>query len=241
MLLRLASLPATLAGPNDEVYHGKTPTRARFLFPEAAQSLCGLEAASGGLVYTDIFRSADASLAACHSKRGCQRPAFSAHNFGLAFDLEIPSTLRKLNLNYSDLTELLKRFGWFCHRRDRDPTAMESWHFNFLGDNEEEYLGLATKDHATWSWPVEKRIQELYSDEFKLSAVQMQTELLSLHLYSGEIDGLMGPLTTQAIKAFQRAWQIEEWPIGPGGITQRTLAYVTSSTVIEPKEAELNA
>lgn len=240
MLLRLADLPAGLAGPNDATYNGKVPTRARFLFPEAAQSLCGLEAASGGLVYTDVFRSADASLAACRNKRGCQRPAFSAHNFGLAFDLDLDATKKKLQLTYQGLTSLLNRFGWYCHRRDGNPDEMESWHFNFLGEQAGTYLTLATEVHKTWSAPVETRIAELYGADFLLTPVQLQQALEQAHFYYGAIDGLQGPLTYEAIRAFQRAWQIEESPVKPGGTTHRTLAYVTADRVIEPKEAGLN-
>lgn len=228
MILRLARLPTTLAGPSDPDYRGHVPLRALFLHPDAAQSQAALESVSGGLVYTDIFRSADASLAAIAKKRGVQRPAYSAHNYGLAFDLDVPATLHKLDIAYVELTDLLQRYGWYCHRRDGNPTESESWHFNYLGENSAKYLIAATiAKHETWARPVEMRIMEFYGASFMLSTEDEQTALARLRLYSGEIDGLPGPLTREAIRTFQRAWNVDVTAI------QRTLAYVSAQVQLE--------
>lgn len=232
MILELAPLPDSIRGPADPDYKGRVPTRARFLHPSAAESFVALEAASGGLIYTDIFRSADASLAACKSKRGCQRPAYSAHNFGLAFDLDLDATEKSLKASYKELTDLLKRYGWFCHRRDGAATGMESWHFNFLGETAGDYLIEATAEHSTWSIPVEKRIAELYGDSFHLANADMQLALTKLKMYSGELDAKIGPLTIAALRAFQRAWGITEDRIEVGGVTQRTLAYCAATVEV---------
>ena len=62
----------------------------------------------------------------------------------------------------------------------------------------------------------------------------MQECLKALRLYSGELDGKIGPRTVEAIKCFQRTWKIEE----TGTVdqkTERTLAYVAAEiTIAEP-------
>lgn len=51
--------------------------------------------------------------------------------------------------------------------------------------------------------------------------------LAELKLYGGAVDGDHGPLTKQAVKAFQRAWLLGV-DGRAGAMTQRTLAYVTA-------------
>src|SRR5688500_12568851 len=94
------------------------PKRMRFLHPEAAESLVGLEGDTGGFVYSDIYRSAESSLAARRIKRGVQRPGYSGHNYGFSVDLDIEEIMRTKKILYRDIIHLMQKRGWYCHRRD---------------------------------------------------------------------------------------------------------------------------
>lgn len=229
MRLRLSSLPETLRGPDDEDYRGRVPTRARFLEPGAAGSLLRLiEGAGAFLVFTDVFRSPESSLAARRSKRGVQPPGFSAHNFGLAVDLDVGASLRAGKLRYPELVELMADHGWHCHRRDLDATAIESWHFNYLGPDAARYLAaIDPQARNTWGWPVEARIEELYADQFRLTDLEVQQALAALRFYLGDLDGKLGPLSREAVGAFQRAWGLPDDGVA-GPRTRRVLAVVTA-------------
>lgn len=229
MILRLAPLPDSLRGPDDEAYKGVVPRRARFLEPTAARSLTALLVECGNaLVFTDVYRSPEASLAARRSKRGIQPPGFSAHNFGIAFDLDVAASLRNLRMRYPEMIELLQRHGWFCHRRDLDSSAAESWHQNYLGQDAARYLAEADPQASnTWAWPVEARIAELYGEAFKLSDLEAQQALAALRFYTGDLDGALGPLAREAVGAFQRAWGLPDDGVA-GPRTRRVLAVVTA-------------
>ena len=228
MILRLAPLPDTLKGPADEVYRGRVPKRARFLEPGAATSLLILASKNPWLTMTDVYRSPDSSLAARKTKRGVQPPGFSAHNFGIAIDLDVGACLKAAKIRYPELVEEMRQAGWHCHRRDLDATAMESWHFNYLGGRSEDLLKQADLDAAnTWAWPVEARIMELYGEQFKLTDLQVQEALAALRFYTGDLDGKFGALSHEALAAFQRAWGLA--PDGaPGPRTNRVLAVVSA-------------
>lgn len=234
MILRFQQLPSTLKGPDDPAYRGQVPFRARLLDHEAAVSLLQLEADSGdGLVYTDVYRSPNASLLAMKTKRGVQAPGYSAHNFGLAVDLDVGATLARHRWRFPELEYFMEAHGWYCHVRDHDGTRPEHWHFNYLGQRALVYLMAAEPNYPkTWHMAVEHFIRDQYGDAFKLSPEQSQRALKSLSLYDGEIDGDIGTLSREAIGAFQRAWMVYE--NGLGERTQRTLAVVTAEVAIAP-------
>jgi hypothetical protein len=226
MILRLSELPATLKGPNDPSYKGQVPKRARFLAPDAAKSLMELLGRlANNLVLTDVFRSPEASLAARQVKRGVQRPGYSAHNYGLAVDLDIDPTLVALKIKYAELLEQMSLGGWFCHRRDGG-SGMEAWHFNY---GVQSHIFLADPQvPATWSKPIEAEITARYGKDFyDYDVLTMQTYLAKLRHYGGELDGRGGPLTREALKSFQRAWLLSD-DGSPGPITKRTLALVAA-------------
>jgi hypothetical protein len=224
-ILPLARIPPTLRGPLGDAYKGQLPARMLFLAPDAAASLCRLESASGGLVYTDMFRSAESSLAAFKNRRGALRPGFSPHNFGLAVDLAL-GELRAGGLRFDVLEKLMADFGWFCHRRDGNGIGHEAWHFNFLGPEPRQFLAYAEeKRPQTWSLPVEKHIQARHGRWLKMDITEAQAALAGLGLQPGRADGVLGPRTRAAVAEFQRRWLIDEKGLGP--ITQRTLAYLT--------------
>lgn len=228
MILELKELPPTIAGPNDNTYKGRVPGRARFLHPEATDSILQIEADTGGLVYTDVYRSAEASLAAMAVKSGVQPPGYSAHGFGFAVDLDVTSVLKKLSIKYPDLLNLMASYGWFCHRRDGLKDEMEYWHFNYLGEDKDEFLAKADpKLRKTWSLPVEYKIHKYYGAQFQLDSAEIQENLKRLRLYNGEVDGLLGPLSKQAVAAFQRTWKLAATGVADDR-TKRVLAFVAA-------------
>jgi hypothetical protein len=226
MKLRLRALPATVrgiyatrAGPNT------LPERFRRLAPDAADALLRLEAATGGLIYTDMLRSAEESLAARKRKVGVAAPGWSGHNWGFSVDVAVEETLKLRFWKYADLLEAMRVHGWHCHRRDGAVgyRQMESWHFNYFGDDAAKWLAHA---HESWSAPVEHLIEAVYGP-FQLTVREAQAALAKLRMYSGDVDGLLGPITRESILAFQRAWLLI-----PHGVldarTERTLLLVAA-------------
>jgi len=233
MILKLLAMPPLL-GPDDADYKGQVPTRMRFLAPDVGPALLQLNKDTGGYIYTDVWRSADSSLAARRVKRGVQRPAYSPHNYGFAVDLDLYGIMKKYHVKYPDIVEVMLAHDWYSHRRDgAGPDESESWHFNYLGPDHDKYMAkVDINDHATWSNAVEMRIIERYGSDFSLSPTQIQSLLAQLKMYGGEIDGnLSSALCREAVMAFQRAWDLAV-DGDPGIMTQRTLAFVTAEKQI---------
>jgi hypothetical protein len=219
MIIELQRLPESLLGPATPDYQGKVPSRFRLLQPDAAESLLKLEADSGGLVYTDIYRSPESQLAAHRAKGGTQPVGFSGHGYGIAVDLEVTSTLRRMKASYPQLCDVMMDHGWYCHRRDLDPVASESWHFNFLGPDADRLIRLADpQQHASWARPCEARIVERYGKDFEMDAAAVQAALAALG-FSKVVD-------------FQRAWDLRTDGIA-GPTTRRVLAYVGAEVRVD--------
>jgi hypothetical protein len=205
---------------------GRMPARMRWLHPDAAKAFAVI---APWAVVSDMFRSPESSLNAIRTKVGAKPPGFSAHNFGLAVDLDIAASRQNLAarvgsrraITKAELDEALEAAGWFCHRRDH---AMdhEAWHFNYLG----VVTQVSARYRTTEGW-IEGRIRQLYGAALELDDRGAQSALKRLRLYSGAIDGKVGPLTREATRVFQRAWGLVE----TGRLdarTQRTLAYVAA-------------
>ena len=234
MILKLVEMPATIKGPDDADYKGQVPRRMRYLAPDVGPQLLVLDKATGGYVYTDMWRSADASLAARRVKRGVQRPGYSPHGYGLAVDLDLYGIMKLYKIHYGDIVEVMKAHNWFCHRRDGlGPDESEAWHFNYLGTDPQKYLQYCDINKpVTWASAVEARIMERYGTDFNMSPVQIQSYLAQLKFYGGEVDGnLSSQLCREAVMAFQRAWDLDV-DGDPGVMTQRTLAFVTADRQI---------
>jgi hypothetical protein len=230
-MLQLAAyrLPDTVRGiygPNKD----KLGRRQLLLAPHAAQDYMRAFANSGeNLVASDMWRSADASLAAVTSGRGAQPPGYSGHNFGVSVDLAVDETMHRMELPYSALLQFMGDHGWFCFRRDgaRGP---EDWHFNYL--NGSSTAELPTLRAGQWSRAAESAIQQRYRGMFSLDVLGVQSCLQKLRLYHGEIDGDLGPLTKQAVAAFARSWNCAA--DFANDRFQRTLAYLAADTVEAP-------
>ncbi|HKE15216.1 MAG TPA: peptidoglycan-binding protein [Kofleriaceae bacterium] len=218
LTLSLRSLPAQavrgIYGPSKD----QMPERMRYLHPDAAASY--LEMADFAVV-SDMFRSPESSLQAVREKRGAQPPSYSAHNYGLAIDLDIDAAKKRWNHGSKQALDAeMESRGWFCHRRDHT-MEFEAWHFNFLGIGAPIPAGI----HST-AGLVEARIVSLYGAGFAPDDTESQRLLAGLRLYAGEIDGDIGPLSRESIRAFQRTWGMPD----TGELetrTRRTLAYVT--------------
>jgi hypothetical protein len=225
LTLDLCPLPATrvigIYGPRKN----EMPERARFLHPKAAASF--LNPKLGGLlVVSDVFRTAESSLAAVKAGRGAQPPGYSAHNFGLAIDIDVDTSLHRIPglTSKIGLDGYMEAHGWFCHRRDHQ-LGHESWHYTFLGEGAEVSHKVATLAGYT-----EARIVEVYGSQLAPDDRECQALLAKLGLYHGAIDGDIGPQSNAAIGVFQRGWNLAT--IGLEAHTRRTLAYVACNRQI---------
>ena len=130
MILRLVQTPGI-----DSIYGAKgaitpLPHRMRFVHPDAYPSLLAI-VADYGLVLSDLFRSLASQIEAHRTKQGTARPGFSAHNFGLALDLDVGRALSKLGFSKRVLDDRMLERGWMCYRGDHNATALEAWHYTF--------------------------------------------------------------------------------------------------------------
>lgn len=217
-------------------YTGKPfPSWGRFLVPDAAYSVLAIEKDTGGLRYTDIWRTAEISLTARGEKTGVQAPGYSGHNYGFSLDLDLNGSMARRRADYPHLRDLMASYGWYCHRRD-GLGGSESWHFNFLGvgSKSDRYLSVTDKHSpATWDKAVELRITEAYGTDFELSRIAIQTKLQQLKFYQGELDGEFGPQTKQAILNFQNQWKLSSTGLADDAF-KRTLAFVTATKNVVP-------
>lgn len=229
MILVYSALPSTLLGPPDDGYNGHVPVRALYMAPDAAQSLLQADAAAGGIIFTDILRSAAASLQALREHlagkkaMGVKPPGFSGHGYGLSFDVDVSRTLRRAGISYVELREFLEDFGFFCHRRDLDSAGSEAQHFNFLTDGRIKIAD--PTDHVTWAAPLEAEIQARYGPQMTMDRDAIATSLVKC--------GVTAPLYEDAVRQFQSAWALQADGV-PGPITQRVLAFVAAETQIDP-------
>ena len=226
--LNLTALPASMVKGSYTVggQPNQMPERTRWLHPLAAESYL-LHLASVATV-SDVLRSAESSLAAVQAGRGALPPAYSGHNYGLCIDLDIAKTMKATGCKTkAELDAWMEGKGWYCHRRDH---AMESeaWHYNYLRLFEQlglvKPLVISPKVKSTAGY-LEQLVIAVYGQYLKPSDAECQALLIKLHLYSGKVDGALGPLSVEAIKAFQRAWVLKV----TGALddrTRRTLAFV---------------
>lgn len=208
----------------------RLPDRMRLLHPDAARAFGAIQEWA---VVSDMFRSPESSLRAVREKRGAKPPGFSAHNYGLAIDLDLGASVKRLakrigraKVSKGELDDAMAAAGWFCHRLDENDFGdFEAWHYNHISIH-------ATPQGKRSSDDIEARILELYGDKLKPDDTECQHALRLLGIYHGDIDGDVGPLTREATRAFQRAWGLGD----TGKLdaeTRRTLAYVAAGKSVE--------
>jgi len=223
-----------IKGPEGGLYHGKLPTRMKFIHPNVRPTLLRLLVDSlWSIRLTDMYRDAVVSLLARLSKAGVQRPGWSGHNYGISLDLDVDGTLRsfqkinerraisaRLPSEYSGLLDWMYERGWVCHRHD-DQRGFEDWHFNSWGSTPSSPPH-GTRGVSTW-------IDEHH--DFDLDEKGAQKALAAIGLYHGDIDGDFGPLSRAALQAFERAYHL----LADGyldSVACRTLAFVTAERKI---------
>jgi len=71
---------------------------------------------------------------------------------------------------------------------------------------------------------------ELYGHHLSLTPIDIQLCLQKTKMYSGELDGAVGPLSNSAVQAFGRAWALPqlEWEAN-SKMFQRTLTFVCAT------------
>lgn len=198
-----------------------------FLAREAALSLATIEKDTDGLIYRDVWRDAVSSLLARRIRKTSQLPGYSAHNYGLAVDLNIEAILLQKKIQYEDLLWIMKRRGWYCHRRDGVEGQTGSEHFNFLGEGADRYLARCTQDPTTWSAASEIKIWEFYHQDFQLSTKEVQILLSKICFFKAPFTEQRDIYTREAIIAFQRAWDLIQSG-SPDMTLCRVLAFVTA-------------
>lgn len=223
MILSLQQLPGV-----------RGPAKFKFLAPDAADALMKIEDDTGRLIYNHIWWDAVLSRYARHMRRGTQLPAYSTHNYGLGVDLDVPAILQEKKITYEDLVYVMRKRGWYAHRRDGVADAPESGHFNFLGSEAQTYLDMVTLDPSTWFRPGEQRIWERYGRYFVPDQEVIQRQLHQLGFFHGEFDLNCDFYMREAVIAFQRAWDLVENGI-PDLILQRVLAFVAAERQISPR------
>jgi len=197
----------------------------RFMDPAAWSAL---KPVADKLVFSDVYRSMEAQRLAYKTKAGTQKPGYSAHQFGLAIDIDWRRCLiDKLGGVKSklELDSLLLTYNFQCYRGD-GKDAREAWHYTFSADD-------------PGSKAVERVIYSRRWHQFKPDHHAVQRILASMRMYHGEIDGLIGPLSREAISIFQQAWGIK--PSGQlDDVTLRVLA-VAGAEIEIVKETPLVA
>jgi hypothetical protein len=224
--LNLVSVPNVLGiyGATKDVF----PAKMARLHPDAAAAFLAAEKGLGvRLRVSDMFRTAEQSLQARAQKAGVQPPGWSLHNYGVAIDIDTDAMLKSTKLAKPALDKEMEKYGWFCHRKD-GKRGMEDWHYNYFGVGEAAAPFLkACASSTNTSAGGDAKILSLYKDALTLDAKEVQECLAHLKLYSGEIDGAIGPRSKEALMAFQRTWKLQ-----PSGQvdkkTERTLAYVSA-------------
>jgi hypothetical protein len=209
MQLNLVPLPNNLRG----IYGAtkdKLGAQQLFAHPDLEAAINRLERDGVKLIFSDIFRSAQGSRDARRKKGGIVQPAgYSAHNYGLAVDLDIGAIMKELRITKKQLDELLENYGLYCHRTDH-ALGSEAWHYNCLGPSPEQWL---KEGERTTANAVERKIQGLYGESFRMEP--------------GEILDALAKLKILSVVEFQRAWDLVADGIA-GPKTQRTLALVSA-------------
>ena len=227
MKLLLVALPSNLRG----IYgasHDQLGAQQLWAHPDLAAAIEKMEKDGVRAVFSDIFRSAKGSLDARRAKPGLvQPPGYSAHNFGLAADLDYAAMLKELRLDKKALDWLLEGYGLYCHRKDH-AAAAEAWHHNCLGPDPARWLQTTAKSTAG---AVEAKILSIYGASFEMGPEELKSSLASLQpdlTQQAKIKGASGAELGAYVRDFQRAWDLDV-DGAAGERTKRTLALVSAS------------
>jgi hypothetical protein len=197
-----------------------------YLDPAAAESFVAMEKEVGKLICLTMWWGPEHNLISKRLNKEVEPPGYSGHNFGFSIDLNLTDTLRTLKISYEVLLQRMKKFGWYCHRHDKEPQAPYSDHFNYLGADGAAALAIVENmNPESWGRAVEHHIVDRYGRFLHLSPAQVQGTLSAMKMYSGACTGNIDIMSREAILCFQRAWGLAE----TGDISivlQRVLAFV---------------
>jgi hypothetical protein len=221
LIIKLKSLGTVrgIYGPNKDQF----PSRASFMHPDAADAFNAMRNEYGPLRFSDILRGADESLKAVQEGKGAQMPGYSGHNYGLSFDIDVIGVCREKKWDYDQLCTALQKYGFYSYRQDRS-RGVEEWHFNYLGANAARVIA-ATAARDKWQFAAEAMIDYYYPNITPLTSYEIQEGLKTCGMYSGNIDGDVGPLCKIAVNSFCQAWRL---PNDMGPRFQRTLAFIAA-------------
>lgn len=202
----------------------RVPDRLRMLCYEAAVSF--LSQLQLYVVISDMYRTPMDSMLAVRKKRGALPPGYSGHNFGYSIDIDVDATIALLNAaspglikSKADLDQWMADRGWYCCRGDHK-RGREDWHYNHLPL--ETMDAKSQREIAQGKGSVaalERFIQHQFGNHFVTTPLQAQLCLHRLGLYHGAPDGIFGPLSTEALRTFQRTWALPE----NGKLDKRTM------------------
>lgn len=202
-----------LTGKDFPVYDNKLPSRMIYLRDQVEGTISDstftpwrrLQQAYSymHLFFSDIYRSPAASAAAYRQKTGVARPGDSGHNYGVSIDFDIDRIIKANNMDYSTVCKNLMAFGWTPYQGINTTGVFqrgkEDWHFNFIGDYADRPSNRAPGGVQINNW-IKNNIK------FDSDIKSIQSMLLKLKLYHGDIDGVQGPLLNDAIIKFKSAW-----------------------------------
>ena len=180
--------------------------RWKLLCPDAAAALSSVDKETSGLLcYKEMWQDAVSSLLSRRLRKERPLPGYSANNYGLAVDLDLSNSA----ICYRDILEAMKKYGWYCYRRDGEMKAGYE-RFLFVGDLVEKYLRLSTYDPGTWDLPAELRIYDLYGTQFQITLPEAQKLLVKAGFYTAPVNGERDQYFRESLMAFQRAWGLSE-------------------------------
>jgi hypothetical protein len=210
---------------------GKLPLRSLFLHPVTADAF--LADLADAVSVIDMYRSAEVTMMAIASGRGTRPPGYSGHNFGFSIDVDLDATLAELRLDKPGFDAWMSARGWHCERED-GARGLDDHHYDHFGLVEQLALVSATDPIRD----VEQLIARIYGEALAPDPEESQRLLKKLRHYGGVLDGVIGPVTVEAIRIFQRAWQLDRDPqVQPGALdarTRRTLAFVCGQRRLQP-------
>lgn len=185
--------------------------RNPYLAQDAAEALLLLERDTNGLTYTDLWLDPISYLVQKRLKKEFQLISYNPHNYGLALDLDVETTLKQKKIKYDDLIWLMEKRGWFCHRRDKQENLPGSEHFIYLGEYHSKYLEKCSYDPTTWNTSSEVRIWERFSQDFISVTIKIaETRLAQIGLFYGTKSGQKDLYLRESILAFQRTWDLPQ-------------------------------
>ena len=193
-----------------------------FLHPEAGYFIMAIEKTGNRLRFSDMLRSAEASLKAVLTKKGTKAPSYSGHNYGLSIDIHVTDCMHRFSMSKAELDSFMNSYGWYCHRKDHD-LGPESWHYNFFGTGGEEKELLSVCGPESTSRGLEAKIQKLYGKDMLLSRT--------------DTDGALQKLGFKTFKDFQVKFGLPDTGT-PDAKSMRTLAFCASTRDLQPLDFE---